>query len=310
MINTLTLNPAIDHILYLNRFHRNITNRLAATAESIGGKGTHVSINLRVMGTASRAFGISFGRNGLRILKMLEDAGVETRFIHREGQESRDNYLLVEEETRDCTLIVEKGPRPGEADLEALLRLLSCRVEPNDDLLLSGDTSNFPGRDVYGQVLDLLSDKKPRVFLDASGLSLREGVKRGPFLIKPNLDELSMLTGTRPQNDSDVIKAIRELDACRIPVIAVSLGGEGALVRADDRLYRARAPKVQVYNTVGCGDCFLAGMMHSFQKGQGAEEALRFAIAVSAAKAESPLSVGFDLARAGELLQEITIERI
>lgn len=310
MINTLTLNPAIDHILYLGRFHRNITNRLTATAESIGGKGTHVSVNLALMGTPSRAFGIGFGQNGLRILGMLRDAGVEACFLSLDGQESRDNYLLVEEETRDCTLIVEKGPQPGPEDLAAFFNLLKGKVCQGEDVLLSGDTSNFPGQDIYGRVLELLADKKPRVFLDASGPALREGVKRRPFLIKPNLDELSILTGTRISGDSEVISAIRGLEPYGIPVIAVSLGGEGALVRAEDRLLRARPPKVKVYNTVGCGDCFMAGLMHGFSGQQGAEEALRWATAVSAAKAETPLSVGFDMRRARELLEQVTIETL
>ncbi len=310
MINTLTLNPAIDHICYLGRFRRNVTNRLSNTAVSIGGKGTHVSVNLALMGTPSRAFGFSFGENGRRILKMLENTGVTARFIHREGKENRDNYLLVEEETRDCTLIVQKGPQPDDRELAALFELLAEQVEPGDDLLLSGDASNFPGRDVYGLAQDVLSGRNLRVFLDASGLSLKEGVKRKPFLIKPNLDELETLTGTKPRTDGDVVAAIRALAPLGIAVIAVSLGGEGSIVRTEDRLYRAHPPAVRVYNTVGCGDCYLAGMMHGFQQSMGVEDALRFATAVSAANAESPLSVGFDKERAEELLKLVQIERI
>ena len=40
MINTVTVNPAIDRIVYLDRFVRNITNRIRATKDTMGGKGT------------------------------------------------------------------------------------------------------------------------------------------------------------------------------------------------------------------------------------------------------------------------------
>ena len=49
MIHTLTLNPAIDRILYLDRFERNITNRIQRSQDTLGGKGTHVSINLKLL---------------------------------------------------------------------------------------------------------------------------------------------------------------------------------------------------------------------------------------------------------------------
>ena len=64
MINTITLNPAIDVIIYLDRFVRNITNRIQSTAVTMGGKGTHVSMNLKLMGSSSRAFGFGFGATG------------------------------------------------------------------------------------------------------------------------------------------------------------------------------------------------------------------------------------------------------
>ncbi len=119
-----------------------------------------------------------------------------------------------------------------------------------------------------------------------------------------------MLLGRRLVSDSDLIGAIRELDRYRIEVIAVSLGGEGSIVRAGDQLFRVRPPKVNVYNTVGCGDCYLGGLLHGFERGMNIEDTLRYATAVSAATAESALSVFFDVARAEELLDQVDVRRI
>ena len=106
MINTVTVNPAIDRIVYLDRFVRNITNRIRATKDTMGGKGTHVSLNLTLMGSPSRAFGFAFGSTGRRIIDMLREGGVEPCFIYGETGESRTNYLLVEEET--CLLYTSR----------------------------------------------------------------------------------------------------------------------------------------------------------------------------------------------------------
>lgn len=310
MINTITLNPAIDHIIYLNRFVRNITNRIRATQITMGGKGTHISLNLRLMGSPSRAFGFGFGRVGRQIIQMLRDGGVEPYFIYTEEGESRTNYLLVEEESKDATLVADRGPLPTPEMTDAFYSLMLKTVRDGDYLALSGDTSNFPDPCIYNKLIDMLADRQLRVFLDASGRSLEKCIEKSPFLIKPNRDELAALLGMTIAGDADVIHAISRLDRYNIEIVAVSMGGDGSLVRAGDALYRVRPPKVNVYNTVGCGDCYLGGLLHGFENGMAVEDALRYATAVSAATAESALSVFFDVDRARELSEYVDIKRI
>lgn len=310
MINTITLNPAIDHIIYLNRFERDITNRIRATRITMGGKGTHVSLNLKLMGSPSRAFGFGFGATGKKIIDMLREGGVEPYFIYDENGESRTNYLLVEEETKHATLISDKGPLPSDAQVEDFCRMMTETVQPDDYLVFSGDTSNFPDPGIYNKLIDLLSDRKLRVFLDASGKTFESTIARSPFLIKPNTDELSTLLGRKLVSDAEVIGAINELDRYHIEIIAVSLGGDGSIVRAGDALYRVHPPKVNVYNTVGCGDCYLGGLLHGFECGMSIEDTLRYATAVSAATAESALSVFFDVPRSEELMNAVKIKRL
>ena len=310
MINTITLNPAIDHIIYLNRYVRNITNRIRDTRITMGGKGTHVSLNLALMGSPSRAFGFGFGDTGRKIIQMLKDGGVEPYFIYDTNGESRTNYLLVEEDTRDATLVADKGPLPTGEQTEAFYRLMCDTVQDGDYLALSGDTSNFPDPFIYNRLIDMLSDRNIRVFLDASGKSLEKCIAAGPFLAKPNRDELSALTGRTISTDADVVSAIADLDKYHVEIMAVSLGGDGSIVRAGDRMYRVYPPKVNVYNTVGCGDCYLGGLMHGLETGMDIEDTLRYATAVSAATAESALSVFFDVERARELIPQVRIEKM
>ena len=222
MINTVTLNPAIDHILYLPRFRRNITNRIRSTQTTMGGKGTHVSLNLRLMGSPSRAFGFAFGKTGQRIIDMLREGGVEPYFIYDARGESRTNYLLVEEETKDATLVADRGPMPDGKQTEAFYRLLSETVQDWDCLALSGDTSNFPDPWIYNHILERLSNKEIRVFLDASGKSLHRGMEASPFLAKPNRDELAALVGETLTGDADVLRAIRKVDKYNIRVLEVT----------------------------------------------------------------------------------------
>lgn len=130
-------------------------------------------------------------------------------------------------------------------------------------------------------------------------------------MIKPNLDELSTLAGySIPEDDTSIIKAIDSLDRYGVEIIAVSLGGNGSIVKTPEGVYRVHPPKVDVINTIGCGDCYLAGFVYGLSKGYDMEETIRTATGVSAATAESQLSAGYDYSRAMELKNQVTIEKI
>lgn len=310
MINTLTLNPAIDKILYVDRFTRNVTTRINRVVDSIGGKGTHVSLNLAVMGAKSRAFGIAHGPAGRTLMDMLAHEGVDTRFIHRPENNTRTNYLLAEA-TGDSTLITEKGVELTKDDIDGIVAKLREETQPGDFMALSGDVSNYHDPRVLNHIIQSLSGEGLKFFLDTSGQSLKMCVTASPFLIKPNLDELSTLVGRPVKGDiDDIIKAVDSLDGYGIGVAAVSLGGDGSLTKYKGGYYLARAPKVNVKNTVGCGDCFLAGLLYGFDTGMAFIDILKYATAVSAAAAECELSFGFDRTRADGLVKQINVDVI
>ncbi len=309
MVNTLTLNPAIDKILYLEKVNKGITNRVQQHVLTVGGKGTHVSVNLSLMGLKNNAHGLARGEAGRFILRILKDQGVTARFVFREEGESRTNYILAESDNT-CTTIAEKGPALSEWDLRDIIQELRQSLGFGDSLVLSGDASNCPDPFIYNRIARELADKKLRIYLDASGESLKKGLECSPFLIKPNQDELETLCGFPIESDADVLRGIDTLDPYGIEVVAVSLGGRGSIARFGREYYRAIPAPVKVRNTAGCGDSFLAGLIYGYERGMHHVDMLRYATAVSAATATSPLSVGFDRDYADSILQQCIVETI
>lgn len=310
MIYTLTLNPAIDKMLYIGILEKNITSRIKGIKKTIGGKGTHVSINLMLLGQPNSAFGFSHGKVGEEIIHTLKNYGVNVLFNHYPEYESRTNYLLIEE-TGDSTVIAEKGVSLNQKYLDDIIETMQTYLKNGDFLILSGDVSNSPDPFVYNKIINALKDKHLKIFLDTSGLSLEKCLIERPYLIKPNLDELSSLCH-RPVNSTpqDIIKAIDSLSSYKIAIIAVSLGKTGSLVKTANGIYMAVPPKVHAVNTVGCGDCFLSGLVYGIANRMDIEKTLKLATAVSAAAAESQLSVGFNIERAKELFCQCHVTKI
>ena len=306
-IYTVTLNPAVDRVLYLKEYIPEITNRLTGTKDCVGGKGTHVSQNLKLLGLDNTALGIVHGETGSRLVKMLESDGIDTRFEHHDNGNTRTNYLLIEAVGKS-TCLSEKGVILSDDDIEAFINGLREMISDDDYLVLSGDASNCPDPYVYNKIINALSDKKIKVFLDASGETLKKCVEGRPFMIKPNEDELESLTGIAVKDEDSLKKAVLSLEKYGISVIAVSLGGRGSIVYTAEKFYRVQAPKINVFNTIGCGDCFLSGLIYGFYKNLDIKQTLEIATAAYAATAESDLSVGFDMQRFEELKKDVKIE--
>lgn len=310
MIHTVTLNPAIDKLLFLPEFKKNVTNRLTSVDDSIGGKGTHVSINLSSLGEKNNAFGIAHGQTGKQIISMLEaHPNIDVKFIHRDDLESRTNFLMLEE-TGDCCVLASRGVTVTKEDMDEVLAVLKANLKEGDALILSGDTSNCYDSRVYNFMLKELSDLHLKVYLDASGATLIDCLSASPYLIKPNQDELSQICGREIETEEEIIEAIESLAKYNIEIIAVSLGGDGSIVKTPEGIYRVKPPKVSVQNTIGCGDCFLSGLIYGLEHNKPMEETIVLATAISAATAESVYSVGFDLDRANELMSMVDIKKI
>jgi fructokinase len=101
-------------------------------------------------------------------------------------------------------------------------------------------------------------------------------------ILKLNIAELELISSWyHPYEDKEW--AVRELSArFHIPTIVVTMGGDGALLFTKDICYVEPGIPVKVVDTIGSGDAFLAGFLHSFTQQRPARECLRFANALGA----------------------------
>jgi len=311
MILTVTLNPAMDRLLFVNGFTFNVTNRISRREDCVGGKGTHVSVNLADLGEASIATGIAMGETGKTILETLERSGVTCDFVYSDAGESRTNYLLLDERT--STLICEKGPAVSGELLDAFSAHYGALLDRADWVVISGDASNFltgAGVSLQESLLKTAREKGVKIVLDCSGAALLAGVKHSPFLIKPNAEELSELTNLPTDTEEQIVCAMESLAPYGIEIIAVSMGKRGSIVKYYDEYYRSGIAELKPVNTVGCGDAYLSGMIYAIRHAYEPLRVMQFAAACGSAEALNPLSVGLDRAVVEQLCDTILVERM
>jgi len=285
MIYTVTFNPALDYTIALPRLIQGQVNRTEGEWVYPGGKGLNVSIMLRRLGTPSVALGFCAGFTGRELLRLLAKEGCETDFIELPEGNTRINVKIKSAEETD---INGQGPRIPEESLSALYRRLDALRE-GDFLVLSGSVPSSLPPDTYQHILSRLDGRGIRFIVDASGRLLENVLPYRPFLIKPNLQELSELFGTALSSREEVAEKAACLQKRGAENVLVSLAGDGALLLdSEGKLRFSRPPKGEVKNSVGAGDSMVAGFLSGYiASGGDYDRAFRMGLAAGSAAAFS-----------------------
>ena len=113
---------------------------------------------------------------------------------------------------------------------------------------------------------------------------LKSLLKYRPFLIKPNIAELSGMTGRQLDDPEELIQVMKDIHEQGIANVLVSMGGDGACLY-DGSYERAEAFKGKVVSTIGSGDSMVAGFMYASEQGMNGRDKLKYATACGSATA-------------------------
>ncbi|MGX7076203.1 1-phosphofructokinase [Globicatella sanguinis] len=285
MIYTLTLNPALDHIVRLEKVEAGETNRMDAESVSAGGKGINVSKILKNLGERSIALGYIAGFTGKEIERVLrdEDKILSDFILVKEGFTRINTKIKADVETE----INGPGLTINEADRQELINKLED-VKNGDYLFLSGSIPASLGNGFYAEIMELLKDKEVAIAVDTTGEALKLSLPYGPTLVKPNLRELEDFFGVTIEDPQQIEHYSKELQKMGAKNIIVSMGGDGAyfLSSQGDSLFLA-APKGEVIDTVGSGDSMVAGFMYGLKNQYSPIEAFKLGVSCGSATAFS-----------------------
>ena len=207
MIYTVTLNPSLDYLFTVEDFKLGMTNRTTSEELLPGGKGINVSIVLQRLGLSSTALGFVAGFTGEEIRRRLDAMGLATDFVSVPEGFSRINCKL---KNAEGTEINGCGPSVGEKEVSALVQKLDPLTR-GDILVLSGSIPKPLPADFYARILARLSGRGVLTVVDATGASLLAALPYHPFLVKPNIDELSALFGASLTDRASALPYAREL---------------------------------------------------------------------------------------------------
>lgn len=306
---TVTLNPAIDKTIVIEKLNVGGLNRVQSARMDPGGKGINVAKVLNQFGVQVTAAGLLAGTQGKSLLHYLALEKITANFLTIPG-ETRTNLKIVDSSSNKTTEINEAGFVVGDTEINRFKAQLPELLDEAAYLVLSGSLPPGVGSGIYRELVEIAKGKGVKTILDADDAALFEGIQAVPFAIKPNIHELGNLTGNNLADDQDVICAGRKILEKGIEIIIVSMGAQGAVIMDQTATYRVWPDPIVPKSTVGAGDSMVAVLAYSLLSQFSLEDTAQWVTAAGTVTASKPGTQVCSLAEVRQFLNKVKIKRM
>jgi len=287
-IVTLTLNPTVDKSTIVDQIVPDHKLRCAAPKFEPGGGGINVSRALKRLGQDSLAIFPASGPAGTLLQHLLTQEAIEQHPITTINW-TRENFIVVDASTNQQYRFGMPGREIASDEQNLILETLQTLHPIPDFLVVSGSLPPGLEPEFLVKIVQMAHANGTKVVVDTSGPALERLVQEGVYLIKPNIGELSRMTGVE-ELDSEAVGAAAQalIRAGKCEIIVVSMGPQGACLITENTVDHVPAPTVKRRSTVGAGDSMVAGMLYGLATGRSTREVVRMGVACGTAATMNP----------------------
>ncbi len=310
-----TPNLCLDITIRLPRLVPGAIARATATDISAGGKGVNVARAGALIGAAPVLTGFLPIEDGARLADLLAVEGIAFRPVDVAGV-LRVASILLEDNGR-VTVVNGRGPAIEGDQWHAFKALIAAAAVDAGVLICSGSLPPGLPRDAYRKLVDIGHHAGVPVIVDAAPDVLHAALTARPDLVSPNLAEAEGLLFGRSDELVDeqsvdirrrAVSAATALHRSGAARAVVTAGSAGAALSSDAGTWWLAAPRVEVVNPIGAGDCFVAGAGIAMVAGAHDVDIVRRGMASASASCETATAGRLDPDRAAELFDVIAAE--
>jgi len=281
MILTITLHPAIDLLVELDRLEANVVVRAETATRIAAGKGVNVARMAAHLGVAAHAVVVT-GRDTAAEYAMLANAqGLSIELLTTPGP-TRTNISVHEAATGRHYKINTPGGAVDAAVVAGAERAIADAATAGRAIVLSGSLPPGLAPQDLARLVEAARRARVPAFVDAEGEALRAALEARPTGAKANLGEWAGALGIEAPDAVEMLRAIRRhLGPSAPPLLAVTDGARGAALGDDTGVWQAMPSATAPRRSVGAGDAFLAGMVVAWTRGERGAPILALAVAAA-----------------------------
>lgn len=248
-----------------------------------GGAPMNVAYHLKKLGgNPALITKVGHDDDGKKLIQLMERNGISTEFFQMDFEVNTGRAYAT---AGDDSEVVYEFKKPAAWDKIQWSDNLEKLISTSDYFVFG--TLATRSKESRNTLYELLQPAKYKI-LDINLRSphftrtIIEKLLESIQLLKLNLGELELITGwfSNYRNENDRIKSLQ--DKFRIPNIVVTKGANGSVFNTNGNFFVHPGFTVELADTIGSGDAFLAGLISKLNSGTKPSEALEFASALGA----------------------------
>jgi 1-phosphofructokinase family hexose kinase len=306
LIVTLTINPAIDSVISVDRLAFEDRSYINSKSESPGGRGINASCVVHSFGANTLALLISGGDTGKRLQQLMR--GCFPFEAIPVAREIRTNLTITDRHGLTVNLN-EKGPELEKSEVALVEKTVREALSRATWLMICGCVPPGVPDTFYGKLIAMARKKKVRTLLDADVESLRHGIEEKPTVVTPNQQEAERLLGRTLLTRTHYLEAAQRIRSMGTESAVISLGSRGAVGAFATGIWEALPPRVDSVCPIGAGDALSAAYVWSTERKSDHADALRWGVAAGTATARLPGMSFATLEQSREMYAHVELRR-
>ena len=279
-ILTLTVNPALDRIVTVDRLVFEDRAYIESTTEMAGGRGINAARVLHAITTSGR-------ETGRKVEELLQKDTFEKDVVKIRNT-IRTNLTISDRQGLSIKLN-EIGPSISKLEQKRISQAVEKRLPEASWLMLCGSLPPDIDIHFYSKLLNLAAKHKVQTLIDTDGDPLLHAMEGGPTIVKPNQSEAERLLNTALITRSQLIDAVQKIKSLGAKSVILSLGSRGAIAATfTEGIIEVTPPSIDAVCPIGAGDAMSAAIVWSLAKGNSFGDSLRWGVAAGTASSKLP----------------------
>jgi 1-phosphofructokinase family hexose kinase len=308
VILTLTVNPALDRNLSVDRLAFEDRAYILKTSESPGGRGINASRVIHTFGGKTLAIAPSGGATGKQFEALSSCCSFPMELVPI-AKEMRTNFTVTDEQGLTVKLN-ELGPPLKPKELDRIAAAVESKLAKARWLMICGSLPPGVAPHFYTDLLLVAHKKKVKTLLDTDGDALLHGMEAKPTVVGPNQQEAERLLNRALITRSHLVDALQRIYAMGAESIVLSLGARGAIAKTTNEIIEVIPPRVEAVCPIGAGDALAAAFVWAMDRKSDFVDAVRWGVAAGTASAKLPGLAFADLEQTKKVYAQVDVRSL
>ena len=218
--------------------------------------------------------------------------------------------MAIDEKAAKITTLFPPNPIITESEAKEFADKLEKMISNCSVVVFSGSSPNKETDFIFPYGIELANKYDKISILDTYGNHLENCIKKSPTVLHNNIEEISQSLNLDLQNEKSKTELLNRLYNEGVKLIFLTDGANDTYCSKFNFHYKIINPKINVLDSTGSGDSFVAGVAYGLEKDLVFDEFIKIAAALGALNASSWKTCSFDLNEIENIAENIVVKTV